>query len=331
MRPVSTLGLVLLSVIGMANSGLAHERGDRPRIGPVVPVVNFDVNPVFAVEGIAMSPHNYLYVGAPYEGEIFRVAPNGDVSVFAHLVPNPDDGYLLGLVVAGDETLYAAVVGCNTPSINGVWHVDANGNVALVMPMPSDSCWASVPNNLAFDEEGNLYVTDSANGSVWRLGRHGDVRMWVQDDLLKPISAFGANGMAYRDDSLWVINLDAGSVVQIPILRDGRAGQPRTFVQSALLVGADDCNFDVAGNLYVGNVYTMNLLRVSPRGEVEILITAAQFAPFYWPTCPVFGFGKERTTIYIDGADPSVVKVDVGIPGMLMPQFEHRFRARDRE
>ena len=291
------------------------------KIGPVVPVVNFDVNPLFAVEGIAMSQRGDLYVGAPYEGEIFKVAPNGDVSTFATLVPNPDDGYMLGLVVARDGTLYAAMVGCNVLSMNGVWHVDANGHTSLVMPVPSASCFASAPNNLAFDEQGNLYVTDSITGSVWRLGSQGDMGLWVQDDLLKPISAFGANGMAYRDHSLWVLNTDAGSIIQIPILRDGSAGKPRTLVQSDLLVGIDDGNFDVAGNLYVGNIYTTNLLRVSPQGKVETLVTAAQFGGFYWPTCPVFGFGHERSTVYISGANPAVVKVDVGMPGMLMPQF----------
>ena len=292
-----------------------------PKIGPVVSVVDFVVDPFFEVEGIAMSPSGNLYVGAPYEGEIYEVTPDGDVSTFADLVLTPDDAYMLGLVVAGDETLYAAVIGCNVLSMNGVWHIDAQGNAALVMPIPSESCWASIPNALAFDGRDNLYATDSASGSVWRMDVNGNVEMWVQDGLLEPSASFGANGIAYRDGSLWVLNFEMGSIIQIPILRDGSAGQPRTFVQSDLLVGIDGGQFDVAGNMYVGNPYTNTLLRVSRTGQVSILFTAEQLAPYQWPTNPVFGFGGERSTIYISGMDPSVVKVDVGIPGMLMPQF----------
>lgn len=292
-----------------------------PKIGPVVPVIDFEVDPMFEVEGIAVAPSGNLYVGAPYEGEIYEVTPSGDVSTFADLVPNPDDAYMLGLAVAGDETLYAAVIGCNVLSMNGVWHIDAQGHAALVMPIPSESCWASIPNALAFDGRGNLYATDSATGSVWRLGSQGDVEMWVQDKLLEPSAFFGANGISYRDGSLWVLNTEAGSIIEIPILRDGSAGQPRTFVQSDLLVGIDGGQFDVAGNMYVGNVYNNDLLRVSRIGQLAILITAEQFAPYYWPTNPVFGFGSGRSTIYISGAGPSVVKVDVRIPGMVMPQF----------
>jgi sugar lactone lactonase YvrE len=317
---------VFLVLALAASANLAPAFGDGPRIGRVVPVVNFELNPMWEVEGIAMSPSGDLYVGAPYEGEIFKVAPNGHVSVFARLFENPDDAYVVGLAVGGDESVYAAVMGCNKLEMNGVWRINHDGNASLVMPIPSSGCWATIPNALTFDENGNLYVTDSANGSLWRLGRHGDARMWVQDDLLKPVYAFGANGISYRDGSLWVLNFDAGSIVQIPILRDGRAGKPRTFVQSDLLVGIDGGQFDVAGNMYVGNVLSNNLLRVSHRGDVEILITAEQFGPYYWPTNPVFGFGHERSTIFISGRNPSVVKVDVGIPGLLLPQFEHKFR-----
>jgi sugar lactone lactonase YvrE len=193
-----------------------------PKIGPVIPFINFNVNPTYGVEGIAISPDNDIYIGSVYEGEIHKVEQNGQATLFAKLVTQPNDGYLLGLVVAKDETVYAAVWGCNAP-INGVWHIDKNGRSRLAMPIPGAFC-ASIPNNLVYDEDGNLYATDSGYGSVWRLGRYGDIRQWVQDPLLKPVTAFGANGAAYRNHSLWIVNSDQGSIVQIPINGDGSAG-----------------------------------------------------------------------------------------------------------
>jgi sugar lactone lactonase YvrE len=325
----STLVLVLFTCFALsyawsqAGPTACDDKGgccEAPKIGPVIPFISFNTNPTYGVEGIAISPHNDIYIGSPYEGEIHKVEPNGKATLFAKLVAQPNDGYLLGLVVAKDETLYAAVWGCNAP-INGVWHIDKDGHSRLAMPMPGAFC-ASIPNNLAFDEDGNLYATDSGYGSVWRLGRYGDITLWAQDPLLMPITGFGANGVAYRDHSLWIDNFDQGSIVRIPINRDGSAGKASIFVKSPLLGNPDDDNFDACGNLWVGDPINGNLIRVTPEGVPEIMITAAQFKPFYWPTNPVFGFDNLRSTVFITGGNnPSVVKVDLGVPGMIPPQF----------
>ena len=311
-----TLFPAIMIVIVLPGSATAY-----PKPGAIESVVDFEVDPWFEVEGLAIAPSGNMYVGAAYEGEIYRVTPDGTVSTFADLVPNPDDAYMLGFVVAGDGTLYVAIIGANVLSMNGVWQVDAQGHASLAMAIPSTAPWASIPNALTFDERGNLYVTDSATGSVWRMGTDGIVDMWVQDSLLEPLAFFGANGISYRDNSLWVLNTEAGSITEIPIRCDGSPGKPRTFVQSDLLVGADGGQFDVAGNMYVCNIWTNELFRVTRTGQLSVIITAEEFGAFYWPTNPSFGFGSERSTIYISGADPSVVKVDVKIPGLLMPQF----------
>jgi len=309
---------LLLAIPGMVRAG---EHG--PPVGPVIPVADFITNPIFGVEGIAMSPENDLYVGSQFEGLIYRVRQSGQTEVFASFGFLPYEAFVVGLVVADDYTLYAAVASCSNGALNGVWHIDRFGNRMLAMHMPSNQCFESDPNALSFDEKGNLYVTDSVQGTVWRLGRDGTGGLWVKDNLLLAPGGFGANGISYRDNSLWVLVTDRGAIIEIPILSDGSAGKPRVFVQSDLLVGIDGGQFDVAGNMYVGNVYSQTLLRVSKKGEVATLVTQAQFNGYYWPTNPVFGFEREKSTIYISGANPSVVKVDVGIPGMLMPQFKH--------
>lgn len=327
-RRCAWVALFTLALIGPSQAGSADQ---VVHAGPVVPVANFVANPAFEVEGLAMSPENDLYVGLPFEGLIYRVRPNGRTDVHASFGYLPDQGYLLGLVVAADRSLFAAVWGCGTAT-NGIWHVDRIGNAALVAPIPGDQC-QSAPNALSFDEDGHLYVTDSLQGTVWRLGKNGDAAVWARDDLLLPagVFGFGANGIAYRDRSLWVLNTDTGSIIEIPIARDGSAGEARVFVRSELLVGMDGGQFDVAGNMYVGNFASGNLLRVSKHGHIAVIVDPKRFNGERWPTNPVFGFGHERSTIFISGANPSVVKVDVGVPGLLMPQFAPRDRGRRHE
>jgi sugar lactone lactonase YvrE len=329
--------LLATAALLWATASPATAGGERPDLR-VVPVITFphDENPPYGfdvTEGIAISPRRNLYVGMNIGGQLYKVAPDGEVSLLADFVEEVDDSNLLGLAVDADENVYAAVWGYNDPSLNGVWRVDPTGHKELVLPIPG-AYWGSIPNALAFDRRGNLYVTDSGSGSIWRLEPNGDSGPWLQDDLLQG-DFFGANGIAYRKRSLWVLNYDRGRIVRIPIERDGSPGQPEIFVEHPLLVGADGGQFDVLGNMYIGVFVPPSwpppspggyVARVSPRGEVEIFMTAEQLAPFSWPINPVFGFGRDRTTVYMTGTNPDVAKVDVGIPGMLLPQFSHPHR-----
>ena len=211
------------------------------------------------------------------------------------------------------------------------------------MPVTHNVCGGSIPNALAFDDKGNLYVTESAQGEVWLLGTNG-AQLWVRNDLLKPrpesLNQVGADGIAYRKNSLWVSNLDTGTMIEIPIQEDGRAGVPRVFAQG--LGHPDGHQFDVQGNLWVANYgyeewdvidfSSRNILRVSSDGKVNIAITTEQLSgttgSTLAPASPVFGFGRESSTLFLGGflpnpddPNPDVAKVEVGIPGMMLPQF----------
>jgi sugar lactone lactonase YvrE len=252
----------------------------------------------------------------------------------------PDDVYLVGLVVNGDGSLYVAVLGCVKPELNGVWHVDTQGNPVLEFPMPTAGCGDSIPNALAYDKAGNLHVTESAHGGVWLLGTNG-TELWFEDDLLKPrpdsLNQVGVDGIAYRNHSLWVNNLDTGTIVEVPIKRDGLPGQARLFAEG--LGHPDGHQFDVDGNLWVTNFgyedwdtldfSTRNILRVSPHGDVRVAIPTERLSIVGGTPTPVFGFGRRRSTLFLssfpisEDPTPSVARVNVGVKGMILPQFEH--------
>ncbi len=355
MQPLRKLRRAVL-IVACAVTGLAlpaaaqvSSNNPKPKIGPVVPFST--LRAPGGLEGLAVSPSNEVYAAAQIERKVYRITPAGAVSVFADFGVNEGDIFLVGLAVAGDDSVYVAVMGCGRTDLNGVWRIDTSGQRTLAYPMPvtTGNCGGSIPNALAFDDKGRLYVTESAQGEVWRLGAQG-AELWARHDLLKArpqsLNQVGADGIAYRNDSLWVSNLDTGTMIEIPIQTDGRAGSPRLFAQG--LGHPDGHQFDVQGNLWVTNYgyqewdvlngSQINVLRISPQGKVEIAITTQQLKGMTGstmaPASPVFGFGRESSTLFLGGflgypaadPNPNVAKVKVGIPGMRLPQFKH---ARD--
>jgi sugar lactone lactonase YvrE len=109
------------------------------------------------------------------------------------------------------------------------------------------------PNALAFDRAGNVYISDSFQGIVWRTGRSGGAPVaWVSNPLLTTTGfpPFGANGMDFnRDESaLFVSNTGNDTVVRVPVTA-GAPGTPEVFVNS--INGADGLIVDRHDNLWV--------------------------------------------------------------------------------
>ncbi|HEY0526168.1 MAG TPA: SMP-30/gluconolactonase/LRE family protein [Stellaceae bacterium] len=106
---------------------------------------------------------------------------------------------------------------------------------------------------LTFDKAGNVYVTDSFQGIIWKTGSGGGAgTALVTDDLLKTtgVPPFGANGIEFNDavDTLFVANTGNDTIVKMPVASDGTPGKPEIFVNS--INGADGIVFDRDGNLW---------------------------------------------------------------------------------
>src|SRR2546428_5480077 len=84
-------------------------------------------------------------------------------------------------------------------------------------------------NALTFDSAGNVYVSDSFRGIIWRTGPGGGVASaWVTSPLLLPngVPPFGANGLAFNSAGvLFVANTANDTVGQIPVA-NGVPGPP---------------------------------------------------------------------------------------------------------
>lgn len=110
-------------------------------------------------------------------------------------------------------------------------------------------------NDLTFDTAGNVYVSDSFRGIIWRTGPGGGVATaWVTDPLLTTLGVppFGANGLAFNRSQTFLFVANTGSDTVVKILVSGSplvAGSPVVFVNG--INGADGLKIDILDRIWV--------------------------------------------------------------------------------
>jgi len=275
-------------------------------------------------ESIAIDHQGTTYISFPFAQTVVKFAPGGSLTTVASLPSFP-----LGVRLDNEGNLFIAVVG------SGIWKVPAGGGSAFQVASGPGGLW----NGLAFDHRGNLYVSDSGGGAIWRLDKNGAFTMWSGSALLKGTTAagpcglvhpavpsfgpLGANGIAFnKHGDMLVANTDFGEIIRIPTNPDGSAGPASVFSgPNCDLWGADGVSMDNADNLYVAANSKGQIDRLDRGGHVQVL---AAGDPLSFPSDIAFatGFG-DRKTIFISnfaafptsGGAPGVVAMDVGIPG----------------
>jgi len=150
-----------------------------------------------------------------------------------------------------------------------VLRVHPRTGATTVFAAPADSTGTGF-NALTFDAAGNVYVSDSFRGIIWRTGQSGGtMTAWVGPNaLLLPngVPPFGANGLAFNraGNTLFVANTANDTVVQIPVAA-GVAGTPTVFVNS--INGADGLIIDEDDNLWVAANQADEIVVVDPSGK----------------------------------------------------------------
>jgi sugar lactone lactonase YvrE len=189
------------------------------------------------------------------------------------------------------------------------------------------------PNALTFDSQGNLYATDSSDGTIWRFPRGGRGALWLRNDLLAgfPEGPIGANGIAFVPPaSLYVANTNFGWIVRIPIDRNGRAGRATVVAVGPELLIVDGLAADVHGGLHAvivgASIFgTAPVVHVDPRTGA-ITSSTDEWGQFDFPTSLAFGAGPlDHKSVYVVNgglfpedrpeAAPGIVRVGVDVPG----------------
>jgi sugar lactone lactonase YvrE len=287
-------------------------------------VTTFDVTKGELPEGITFDRRGSLYVSLAPLGEIRRRGADGTWSKFATIGPDPAGGLsILGLAAGPRGKIYAAAP-TGDPRWHGVLAISKTGDVRRI---PGSEA-IQFPNAIAVGPGGDLYLTDSIGGSIWRIPRGGEAELWLQHDLLEGTGVvnpfpLGANGIAYRRGRLYVANTEKMHVVEIPIGRHQEAGEPK--IRHAFTGPTDFLDgiaVDPAGNLYVLLVVKSELVRIDRRGQTRTLADASDELNI--PASLTFGVRRRaHRTLYITNLaapdltstpNPAVIAVRVPPP-----------------
>ncbi len=225
----------------------------EPRI-----VAHFDLALGAQPENIAVEPDGSVDLTFSFARRLGRLDPDGRLTVLATM-PAPDHpatpvigaAVVSGLARAHDGTLYFAYA-TGTEDLTGIWRLCPGGEPERISAFPANS----LPNGLALDERsGVLYSADSALGLVRVVPLAGGApEVWSDDARLRPVGAFGANGLKVHGRAVWVGNTDSGSLLRVPIGADGAAGPAE--VRADGLPGLDDFAFVGPGDALIAALNT---------------------------------------------------------------------------
>jgi len=209
-------------------------------------------------EGVAVGPDGSLFAGGE-AGQIYRVGVGGAVDEIAST-----GGFIYGVVVDDSSDVFACDFGkAAVVRVSATGEVATYSNGAAGRPM-------RVPNFAAFDDGGNLYVTDSGewgddDGVVYRIAPGGATEVWTEATPRFP------NGccLTAGGEALLVVESHGRAVVRVPIEDDGSAGRPEPVVG---LSGSQPDGIALAedGTMFVGCYRPDRIYRIPPGGPVEL-------------------------------------------------------------
>ncbi len=257
------IGLLSLSVSTFASA-------EAMPFGPRLEASTFATLPVGAgnPEALVVDELGNVYVSTFSGGNIFVFDDTG--FLIRTLSVTPSSGVLLELAFH-PLTGALLVVDFGLASILEVdIETGASTVFASIPVLPGNT--QAVPNGLTFDDEANLYITDSFQSTVWRTGPEGGVaEPWITSVLLGTTSPipFAANGLGFTHDysAMFVSNSGSGSLIKIPVNDDGTAGAAETFLVA--LNGPDGLIIDEDDNIWVATNPSNEILVIDSTGKAK--------------------------------------------------------------
>ena len=248
-----------------------------------------------APDGPAFDRAGALFVTELGGAVVQRIAPDGAVTPFVRTGGRPN-----GLAFHRSGDLYVAEAG-----LGAVFRVPPGGRPYMFADA-GDEAFRS-PNDLVFDSEGGLYLTDPVAGSlvpdgrVYYIAPEGDVRLFV-DGLRFP------NGVALTPDGsrLVVAETRTGAIHEFVLDGPGRFAARRVRVElehGAESGGPDGLAFTEDGCLFVAVARHGVVCVIDPADGVAERIPAGGS----FPTNLAFG-GSERRTLFITEVETGTVR-----------------------
>jgi sugar lactone lactonase YvrE len=253
-------------------------------------------------EGLAVASNGDVYV-ATFDGSKKIVVFDDDGRLRRTLSVNASSGFLLGIAFH-PQTHAFLVIDFGAGKVLKVDPHTGGASDFITLANPAGSGL----NALTFDHAGNVYVSDSFNGAIWKSGPSGQLGLatpWVQHALLKTAGdpPFGANGVGFNkaQSILFVANTGNDTIVQIPVT-GGTPGTPAIFINS--INGADGLLVDDHDNIWVAANQSDEIVVVDKTGKViaklgdfEGLVDNGTPKGLLFPASP--DFSRDGRTLYV--------------------------------
>jgi sugar lactone lactonase YvrE len=192
-------------------------------------------------------------------------------------------------------------------------------------------------NDLTFDGNGNLYVTDSFAATIYKVPAGGGApTVWFTNPALAGHPAFqvGVNGIRIDKNNKWVYfsvtvnTVGNGVIYRLPLVANPVASDLQVFA-SLGFTGPDGIAFGKSGSLYVAEALTSTIKVLRPDGTVEAVYSGpAQnppSSPLLWANPANIAFDRSGRLLVTNHAqlvpfDPSLFVVfdvfvnDKGLP-----------------
>lgn len=167
-------------------------------------------------EAITLGPDGHIYVSSYCTGDILRVTTEGEVNTY---YSGDDIGAASGIAFSPEGELYVVDGGdCNPRSWSAtIKRISADGQSVEQVTNVDEN---DIPNALAFDAEGVLYMTDTQNGTLRRLEDDEFLDWWQSPD-----SEARLTGLAFdaSDNTFLVADTEYGKLWRVGFDDEGRS------------------------------------------------------------------------------------------------------------
>ena len=222
------------------------------------------VNP----EAITADAQGNIYVSTFFGGEVHKFSSQGKLS--HSIVLSPSSGTLTDLAFQPQTNILLVI------DFGGqkVLQVDpVTGDATTFAEIPGGS--SAGPNVLTFDAQANVYVSDSFQGTIWRIPAEGGIaEPWITHAFLSTsgFPPFGANGLAFNKDfsKMYVANTGEDSIVEIAVDAQGHAGEVSILVNS--ISGPDGLIVDEDNNILVAANQSNQIIVLDPTGKATAVL-----------------------------------------------------------